>query len=248
MTEHFGKASSEFFVTAPSACPYLPGRLERKVFTVLQGPTSERANEVLTHRGFRRSQNIIYRPACDRCAACVPVRAPARAFQPSRSQRRIMSRNADLQRALRPPVATDEQFSLLRDYLDDRHSEGGMADMTLLDYMAMVEETSVDTVMVEYRDFNGALAACALTDRLADGLSMVYSFFSPRAARRSLGAYMILDHIALCNEERRDFVYLGYWVENSPKMAYKTRFRPLERLTRRGWEPLNAPTQINGVK
>jgi len=241
VTEHFGRATNEFYITAPSACPYLPDREERKVFTILQGPSAERANDVLTHRGFRRSQNIIYRPACEGCSACVAVRAPAARFKPSRSQRRILNRNADLIRRVCKPEATEEQFSLLREYLDQRHGQGGMADMTILDFVSMVEETAVDTIMIEYREAaTGALVGCALTDRLCDGLSMVYSFFSPAAERRSLGSFMILDHMRLALTEERDYVYLGYWVDGSAKMAYKARFRPLEQLTRRGWEALEA--------
>ena len=239
MTEHFGRAANDFFITAPSSCPYLPGRLERKVFTILQGRNADRANDVLTHRGFRRSQNIIYRPACDGCSSCVAVRVPANEFDPSRSQRKILARNKDIQREVKPAIGTKEQFSLLRSYLDVRHQEGGMAEMTVLDFMSMVEETSVDTMLIEYRErAGGELLACALTDRLNDGLSMVYSFFSPFHERRSLGSMMILDHIDFCCEDGRDYVYLGYWVAGSPKMAYKSRFRPMERLSRGGWEPL----------
>ncbi|MEL7029098.1 MAG: arginyltransferase [Pseudomonadota bacterium] len=243
MTEHFGRATSEFFITAPTACPYLPDRLERKVFTLLQGASADRANEVLTHRGFRRSQNIIYRPACDGCSACVAVRTPTSTFKPSRSQRRVLNRNRDIVRHVHAPVATEEQFSLLRAYLDQRHGEGGMADMTILDFVSMVEETAIETTMIEYRHRrSGALLACALTDRLSDGLSMVYSFFDPSEARRSLGSFMILDHIRLAAEEGAEHVYLGYWITGSAKMAYKARFQPMEQLTRAGWRPLSLET------
>lgn len=243
VTEHFGRSTSEFFITAPTTCPYLPDRLERKVFTLLQGASADRANEVLTHRGFRRSQNIIYRPACDGCAACVAVRTPTATFSPSRSQRRVLARNRDVVRRVCEPTATEEQFSLLRAYLDQRHGEGGMADMTILDYVAMVEETAIDTVMIEYRCRDtDALLGCALTDRLSDGLSMVYSFFDPGRPQRSLGSFMILDHINLARREERAHVYLGYWIEGSPKMAYKARFQPMEQLTRAGWRPLRLET------
>ena len=243
MTEHFGRALSEFYITLASPCPYLPERKERKVFTILQNPSAGRANDLLTQRGYRRSQNIIYRPACDQCEACVPVRIPTARFTPSRSQRRIAARNSDLAATIRPCAATEEQFSVLRSYLDARHLDGGMADMTIMDYSAMVEETAVDTFLVEYRDITGRLMAVALTDRLSNGLSMVYSFFDPAQSHRSLGVYMIMEHVARAAAAGLDHVYLGYWVAGSPKMDYKARFKPLERLASHGWELLDAASE-----
>jgi arginine-tRNA-protein transferase len=198
-------------------------------------------SEALTHSGFRRSQTIAYRPACDGCSACVSVRVVVSGFEISRSQRRISRRNADIGRREVPAEATREQFALLRTYLDSRHSGGGMSDMGLFDYVAMVEETPVDTHIVEYRrpdkdGVPGALLACALTDVLRDGLSMVYSFFHPGEDARSLGTYMILDHVRAAAARGLPYVYLGYWVEGSAKMDYKSRFRPLEALTKEGWE------------
>ena len=239
VTRRFGVEGGEFFVTAPAPCPYLPGRIERKVFSHLNGPAAPAMNAMLTRRGFRRSQNIIYLPACERCQACVPVRVAVEDFTVTRSRRRVLARNADLIRRIRGPRATGEQFSVLRAYLDARHHDGGMADMTVLDYVSMVEETAVDTMIVEYarREPSGEerLVAAALTDRLTDGLSMVYSFFEPEEARRSLGQFMILDHVALAGAFRLPYVYLGYWVEGSPKMDYKKAFQPLEMLTASGW-------------
>ncbi|RZO67352.1 MAG: arginyltransferase [Parvularculaceae bacterium] len=232
-------SNDEFFITAPAPCPYLAGRKERKVFSYLNGPAAPGINSALSERGFRRSQNIIYLPACDTCSACTPVRIVAPGFELSKSRRRTLKRNSDLIRRLRPPRATGEQFSILRAYLDERHAAGGMADMTVLDFASMVEETAVDTMMVEYwgQDEHGEeiLVACALTDRLADGLSMVYSFFDPDLDNRSLGAFMVIDHVALALELGLSYVYLGYWVDGSPKMDYKKRFGPLERLGRQGW-------------
>ncbi|MEQ8936545.1 MAG: arginyltransferase [Amphiplicatus sp.] len=239
VTRRFGLEGGDFYITAPSPCPYLAGKTERKVFSYLGGPSAPSMNAMLTRRGFRRSQNIIYVPACESCQACVPVRIVTEDFDLSRSRRRALTRNADLIRRIRSPRATGEQFSVLRGYLDSRHADGGMADMTVLDYAAMVEETAVDTMIVEYltRGENGEerLIACALTDRLTDGLSMVYSFFEPEEARRSLGQFMILDHVALAREFSLPYVYLGYWVEGSGKMDYKSNFQPLERLTASGW-------------
>lgn len=245
ITERFGiEDSGEFYITAPAPCPYLHGRQERKVFSFLGGNDASLNNAHLTQRGFRRSQNIIYVPACESCNACVAVRVRADTFERTRSRRRIINRNQDLERRLRPARATSDQFSVLRAYLDERHASGGMAEMTVLDYAAMVEETAVDTMVVEYwltdhEKNEERLIAAALTDRLTDGLSMVYSFFDPEDAKRSLGQFMVLDHIDLARDLGLDFVYLGYWVEGSEKMDYKAKFQPMEKLTRRGWMPMH---------
>lgn len=244
LRDRFGVESGEFYVTAPAPCPYLPGRKERKVFSYLEGPGAAAVNAALTRRGFRRSQNIIYLPACEACQACVPVRIVVGDFGLTRSRRRLQRTNGDLLRRVRPPRATSAQFSVLRGYLDARHDDGGMADMTALDYASMVEETAVETTITEYSVPAGRgeerLLACALTDRLSDGLSMVYSFFEPDEARRSLGAWMILDHVAMARELGLPYVYLGYWVAGSVKMDYKARFQPLERLTPAGWTRMTA--------
>jgi arginyl-tRNA--protein-N-Asp/Glu arginylyltransferase len=234
----------QFFLTPGGPCPYLPGKTERKVFARLSGSLAQPLNEALTHSGFRRSQMIAYRPACDGCASCVSVRIVAGEFAPSRGLRRIDRRNDDLVRREVTAEATREQFGLLRAYLDSRHSGGGMSDMGLFDYVAMVEETPVKTHLVEYRRVTpdgepGALMACALTDVLRDGLSMVYSFFHPGEDTRSLGTYMILDHIEAARARGLAYVYLGYWVRGSAKMSYKARFRPLEALSADGWLRIN---------
>jgi len=242
VTRQLGLEGGEYYITAPSPCPNLDGQVERKVFAYLGGPQAPVVNSMLSRRGFRRSQNIIYRPACDTCSACTPVRIVVGEFEMTRARRRTLKRNADLSRHIRPAKATSEQFSILRGYLDARHPDGGMAEMTVLDYASMVEETAVDTAMIEYRreDETGrrALLACALSDRLADGLSMVYSFFEPDEEARSLGSYMILDHITLARDLGLPYVYLGYWVDGSPKMDYKRSYAPLERLTSDGWARL----------
>jgi leucyl-tRNA---protein transferase len=237
----------QFFLTPGGPCPYLPDRIERKVFARLTGPLAQPLSEALTHSGFRRSQSIAYRPACEGCNACVSVRIVVDEFAASRSQKRIARRNADLVRADVAAEATREQFALLRTYLDSRHSGGGMSDMGLFDYVAMVEETPVNTHIVEYRRVGedaklGALVACALSDVLRDGLSMVYSFFHPGEDARSLGTAMILDHVAAARARGLPYVYLGYWVSGSDKMAYKARFGPLEALGANGWERLVMPS------
>ena len=240
MTHHFATRQLRFFLTAPSPCPYLPDRDERKVFAHL--PLSEGAtiNDALTQIGFRRSQNIAYRPACERCDACVSARIPAIGYRFSKSERRALDRNTDLSRHLVEAEATLEQFELLRRYLLARHAEGGMADMTWPDYVAMVEDTAARTHLIEYRlpsddGGPGDLVGCVLIDVLSDGLSMVYSFYEPDMARRSLGSFIILDHVVQAATAGLPYVYLGYWVQGSPKMAYKARFRPIEVLRPGGW-------------
>src|SRR2546425_4365894 len=241
----------QFYLTAPSPCPYLPGQEERKVFTHLVGERATELNDLLTHGGFRRSQSIAYRPACETCRACISVRVVAEDFRPTRSMRRILEHNGDVVGEMRVAVPTAEQYSVFRSYLDARHRDGGMADMSVLDYAMMVEDSHVETRMVEYRrrggdrtasGGSGELLAVALTDVLSDGLSMVYSFFASEEAPRSLGTFMILDHIARARRMGLAYVYLGYWVKGSRKMDYKGRFLPQERLSPDGWKRVERPT------
>ncbi len=238
----------QFYVTAPQPCPYLPGRLERKLFTALQGENAERLNDALSKQGFRRSQNVLYRPSCADCAACLSARIDVSRFEPSRSQRRVMNRNRGLVRKASSPWATEAQYALFRDYLDSRHSDGGMADMDLFEFAAMVEETPVRSRLIEYShpddDPEGpreGLRAVCLTDVLDDGLSMVYSFFAPEHVRDSLGTYVILDHVEIARQLGLPYVYLGYWVPGSPKMGYKARFSGLEIYSCGAWSPLDDP-------
>lgn len=239
----------QFYLTAPTPCPYLKGRWERKVFTHLVGERAMRLNDILTHGGFRRSQTIAYRPACETCRACVSVRVLASEFTPSKNMRRTAKDNRDVVASVSLPVPTSEQFSIFRAYLDARHSSGGMADMTVLDYAMMTEDSHVTTRLVEYRlagnvDLNrkgqGPLVGVSLIDILADGISMVYSFYEPDEHKRALGTFMILDNIARAVEMGLPYVYLGYWVEDSQKMAYKARFLPQERLGPKGWDRVEA--------
>ena len=248
MTQH-SRNTPQFYLTAPSPCPYLEGKQERKVFTHLVGDKAAELNDLLTHGGFRRSQSIAYRPACDQCRACVSVRVIANEFRPSRNFRKMMTRNADLVGELRSAVPTSEQYSVFRAYLDQRHHDGGMADMSVLDYAMMVEDSHVATRIIEYRRRTadtgvtgkaGDLIAVALTDILSDGLSMVYSFFEPDEDSRSLGSFMILDHIARARRMGLPYVYLGYWIKGSRKISYKARFLPQQRLAPSGWTRIDA--------
>ncbi|PSJ65751.1 arginyltransferase [Kumtagia ephedrae] len=243
---HHPTQSPQFFLTAPSPCPYVDGQFERKVFTHLVGDKAREMNDLLTQGGFRRSQNIAYRPACESCRSCVSVRILAGEFSPSKNMRRVIARNADLIGAISDAEPSTEQYSLFRSYLDARHRKGGMSEMTVLDYAMMVEDTHVQTKIIEYRRRGpdsfitgrgeGELIAVALSDKMADGLSMVYSYYNPELEDRSLGTYMILDHIARARAEGLPHVYLGYWVNGSRKMNYKVRFTPQEHLGPRGWE------------
>jgi leucyl-tRNA---protein transferase len=235
----------QFYLTSPTPCPYLPGQTERKVFTHLVGRRARDLNDVLTQGGFRRSQTIAYRPACEACRACVSVRVVVDDFKPSRNMRRVAAANGDLVGEMRANKPTSEHYALFRGYLDARHGEGGMADMTVLDFAMMVEDSHVKTTVIEYRRRGpdsamsgrgeGALLALSLTDVLADGLSMVYSFFEPEEDNRSLGTFMILDHIARAKAYGLKYLYLGYWVQGSQKMDYKGRFTPQQRLMPEGW-------------
>ena len=231
----------QFFITAAAPCPYLPGRFERKVFTHLIGNDARRLNSQLSLGGFRRSQNIAYRPACDGCAACVSVRVCVDRFVPNRSQIRTLKRNLDISGFDVRNKATSEQYSLFRSYIDARHGDGGMADMTVLDFAAMVDDTFVDSRLIEYRyeDPDGAkpLAAALLTDILDDGISLIYSFYDPDLGNRGLGTFMILDQIRRARELGLPYLYLGYWIRGSRKMSYKSNFLPQERLTADGWAP-----------
>lgn len=259
MTHHPGKTAPRFYLTAEAPCPYLEGKQERKVFTHLLDADANTINSMLTTAGFRRSQTIAYKPACDGCSACVSVRIPVDTFVPTSSFKRIIKRNRDLKRIAREALATEDQFALLHSYLNDRHANGGMSDMDEDDFSAMVEETTVDTAVLEYwtpsdSDDETAvplarkdLIAASVTDVIDDGLSMVYSFFNPAYAGRSLGTYMILDHVAKAREMGLPYVYLGYWIEDCRKMAYKARFQPLEQLTMDGWALMKQDQDVQKI-
>lgn len=227
-----------FFTTAPLPCPYLQDRLERKIVTELSGPDAEALHEALSRAGFRRSHSIAYTPACPGCNACVPVRILVDDFQPRRTMRRIIKANADLRIRQSPARATAEQYRLFSRYQESRHAGGDMALMGFYDYRSMVEDSPIDTFLVEFRGQDNQLKAVVLTDHMSDGLSAVYSFYEPEEQSVSLGSYMIL---WLIEESRRlglPYVYLGYWIADSSKMSYKARFKPLEAFVPGGWRLL----------
>ena len=239
----------QFYVTAPQPCPYLAGRMERKLFTSLQGDYAEKLNDTLSKQGFRRSQNVLYRPSCAECSACLSARIRVADFAPSRSQKRVLKRNADLQREATSPWATEEQYALFRAYLDSRHADGGMADMDIFEFAAMIEETPIRSRVIEYsrsdEDGEKELAAVCLTDVLDDGLSMVYSFYDPKLAEASLGTHVILDHVDIARGANLPYVYLGYWVPGSVKMNYKANFSSLEVYQGGEWRDIGDPSSYS---
>jgi len=241
----------QFFLTPPAPCPYLEGHVERRIFTYLPDCQAGEINNLLSLDGFRRLEKIAYRPACHGCRACVSVRVKAHHFVPHSSQRRIIKMNSDLIAHILPARATREQYILFRRYLNRRHADSAMVDMTMKNYQTMVEGSPIDTQIVEYRldikqekkegddllpPTKGKLVAVALIDVLADGYSMVYSFYRPELTRRSLGSWMILNHIDRARTAGLPYVYLGYWVDGSQKMDYKRRFQPLEQFLNHEWQ------------
>ncbi|HYZ30993.1 MAG TPA: arginyltransferase [Crenalkalicoccus sp.] len=230
-----------FYTTAPLPCPYLAGRTERKIVTELTGADAEALHDRLSRAGFRRSHNIAYSPVCPGCSACIPIRIIAGAFEPNRAQRKLTRINEDVAGFEAPARATAEQFALFQRYQQARHGDGDMAAMGFYDYRAMVEDTPITTGMVEFRDSRDRLVGACLTDWLSDGLSAVYSFFQPEESRRSLGTWAILWLVARARALGLPYVYLGYWVPQSRKMAYKSRFRPSEVLSGGTWRVLRDP-------
>lgn len=244
----------KFFVTNPSPCPYLEGKTERKVFTELSGRNASELNEALGRIGFRRSQSVAYRPSCVDCTACVSVRVVANEFSASATQRKLIRRHSDLEVSACRPWSTEEQYDLLRKYLAARHPGGGMAEMDEHDFADMIEQSPVRTYVIEYREPSvdgkpGKLVGACLSDQQGDGLSMIYSFYDVgEGARKGLGTYIILDHITRAARANLPYVYLGYWVEGSDRMAYKSSFRPLERLGRDGWRGIDEAELVSAAE
>lgn len=225
--------------SAGMPCPYLPGRTERQLYTELPVQRAESDSDIfprLSLAGFRRSHHIVYRPSCPGCSACIPVRIPVGKFRLTKGWRRILRANKDLVSRNCGLAVSDEQFRLFRRYVLTRHIDGDMAMMTRRDYTSMVLASPVDTNVVEFRDPAGGLLAACLTDRLRDGFSAVYSYFDPDQSERSLGSYMVLWLIEEARRRGLPHIYLGFWIEGSQKMSYKSRFRPLEGFGSNGWE------------
>lgn len=225
-----------FYRTASLPCPYIKGRIERKLVTELAGAGAPTFYNELSRGGFRRSHHLAYRPACAGCNACVPVRIAALQFTAGRSLRRVAARNRDLAVRTVAPRAVFEQYRVFVRYQHARHSDSEMASMSFGDFRAMIEDSPVATLLLETRDEDGHMIGACLVDRLDDGLSAVYSFYDPDQPKRSLGSYLILALIEETVRRGLPYVYLGYWIEDSPKMGYKSRFQPLEGLGPQGWQ------------
>ncbi|MCP5365115.1 MAG: arginyltransferase [Hyphomicrobiales bacterium] len=235
MKHHAMPYAHYFFATAPLPCPYLPNRTERRLVTELAGRHADALHDMLSQSGFRRSHCLAYVPVCRDCAACVAVRIRALEFTPTRGQRRTWSRNDDLIVLVTQAIASEEHYSVFRAYQVHRHSGGEMARMTFYDYQTLVEDTPVDTSILEVRTTSGQLLGACLVDNMRDGLSAVYSFFDPKEVKRSLGTYMILMLIERAKSLRLPYVYLGFWIADCQKMSYKSQFKPMEIFSPEGW-------------
>lgn len=231
----------QFYLSGPLPCPYLPGQIERKLFTRLTGDVALNVdiNTMLTRAGFRRSHDIAYRPACANCNACVPVRVPVRLFTPSRNLKRIAARNRDVRLEISNTAPSQELYELFLAYQRTRHADSDMAMMTESDFAHMLLDGDAGTRLYCLRDAQGKLLACVIADPVGDGISAVYSFYAPDQPKRSLGTQLILTLIEEMQRERMAYVYLGYWIEASRKMSYKTRFEPLQALGPQGWDWLD---------
>lgn len=226
------------FHTADHACGYWPERQARDLVLDPGDPRLARAFPFALSWGFRRSGNLIYRPHCQDCRACVAVRIAVDRFAPNRSQRRCLARNADLRERIVPAERDDERFALYRRYLDQRHPGGGMSAHDAQEFDRFLIGDWSATRFLELRDGDDALRALAVTDIADDALSAVYTLYDPTDAARGLGTYAILRQIAWAKREGLRHLYLGYWIDRHPKMDYKRRFDALERFDGRHWTPM----------
>lgn len=233
-----------FYLTPPHGCGYLPERLATTLFADPTHPMDRRLYSVLSQSGFRRSGGHVYRPHCVDCRACVPVRVPVRRFQPRRSQRRTWRSNRDLRVRRRALAFDPEHFALYRRYLERRHPGGGMDKTSPGQYVEFLNAPWADTLSYEFRA-GTELLAIAVVDVLVNGLSAVYTFFDPDCERRSLGTYAILWQIAEARRLGLDWLYLGYWIEESPKMRYKRDYQPQEHFRNGEWVPDGDPDARN---
>lgn len=229
------------YTTASHPCSYLSGREARSQVVALPGAVSTALHARLLDHGFRRSGQFIYRPWCNECRACVPVRVAVAHFAPSRTQRRISTRNAHLTLREVSREPSDEQYALFLRYQRTRHPGGGMDQDSPQQYARFILETHTDSRLLEARDADGALRLVMLVDVADSGLSAVYTFFDPARPKDSLGTWGILRQIALCQQLGLPYLYLGYWIANSAKMAYKNRFSALQYFYASRWHDIPPP-------
>lgn len=227
--------SLHFYLTAPYTCSYLPGLMTSSQVAAPTSMINTQVYSVLVKNGFRRSGIYTYRPFCEGCSACVPLRVPARQFTPNRSQRRALAQHANLQATIHCLLDRPEYFDLYQRYQRARHPDGEMCDRE--SYQNFILQSNVDSLLVEFRE-NDVLRMISVIDMLSDGLSSVYTFYEPDLPRACFGVYNVLWQIEMCNNLNLDFVYLGYWIKNCRKMAYKTSFQPAQGLTDGVWQTI----------
>ncbi len=221
-------------LTRSHECAYIKNRAEQRLAADISD--APYIHDQLAESGFRRVENWVYRPVCVNCNACVPIRVNTQKYVFSKSAKRILSKNASLSVTSDDTKADDEAFELFKTYLNSRHNDGQMATMSYSDFHAMIHNSPIDTFMIKYRDQNKNLIACMLMDSQRDGLSAVYSFFNPNCEKQSLGTFLILDAIRMTETLSKKWLYLGYLVQNSPKMTYKSRFKPYQLFVDGKWQ------------
>ena len=225
------------FQTLPHPCGYYAARTAQNIVIDPSAPQLPQIYDIAVQRGYRRAGGHVYHPQCAGCRACIACRVPVERFRPSRAQRRCLARNESLSITLAPANYTDEYFALYGRYLRARHPDGGMDDARPEDFSRFLYTAWSPTRFVEFRE-DGRLLALAVTDFCVSGLSAVYTFYEPDCAERSLGAFAILSQLRIARERGLPYLYLGFWIENHPKMDYKSRYQPLEILRDGAWTEL----------
>lgn len=224
-----------FFATPEHDCSYLDGREATTMFVDPRAKVDKRLYSQLTALGFRRSGSHYYRPHCETCSACIPVRIPAARFSPNRNQKRVQKTNSDIEFHVAPVQYRDEYYVLYDRYISGRHREGDMYPPSRDQFTSFLVEGAIDSFFLEMRLGDGSLVGLAVVDALDDGLSAIYTLFEPEAESRSLGTLAVLWQIGEAQRRKLPYVYLGYWIRECHKMSYKDRFKPLQKLHQGQW-------------